>query len=75
VASPLGIGQAVARCEHFDRPGFVARAAFLVDSTRVVERRGGVAQRGEGVTQGGLVGFDLGDQVSAARGGLLESFF
>jgi hypothetical protein len=75
VASPLGVGQAVARCEHLDPAGLVAGTALLVDRAGTVERRGGVAQAGEGVMQAGLVGFDLGDQVSAARGGLREGFF
>jgi hypothetical protein len=75
VASPLGVGQAVARREHLDQAGLVAGTALLVESAAAIERRGGIAQRGDDVMQGGLIGFDLGDQVNAACSGLLESFF
>ena len=49
-------------------------AAPLV-GRRAIERRGGIAQRGDGVVQGGLVSFDLRDQMYAACRGLLERFF
>ena len=57
------------------RPGLVAGTALLVDGADAIERRGGVAQRGDDVMQGRLVGFDLGDQVNPACSGLLEGFF
>jgi len=75
VASPLGFGQAVAWREYLDQAGLVAGTALLVDGADAIERRGGVAQRGDDVMQGRLVGFDLGDQVNPACSGLLEGFF
>jgi hypothetical protein len=75
MASPLGVGQAVARREHLDQTGLVAATALLVGSAGAIERCSGVTQRGDGVMQCGLVGFDLGDQMNAAGSGLLEGFF
>jgi hypothetical protein len=40
-----------------------------------IERCCDIAQRGDGVMKGGLVGFDLSDQMNAGGGGLLECFF
>ena len=37
MASPLGVGQAVARREHLDQTGLVARTAVLVGSARAIE--------------------------------------
>ena len=75
MANPLGVGQAVARREYFDRADFVAAPTFLVGGSGAIDRRCGIAQRGDGVMQGGLVGFDLSDQMNAGGGGLLECFF
>jgi hypothetical protein len=75
MSSPLGIGQAVARREHLDQTGLVARTAVLVGSARAIEWGSGVAQRGDGVMKSGLVSFDLGDQMNAACSGLFEGFF
>jgi hypothetical protein len=49
--------------------------ALLVGSERAIERCGGFAQRRDGVMQDGLVCLDLGDQMNAACGGLIEGFF
>jgi len=43
VAIPLGVGQAVARSEYFDRAGFGAAPALLVGGLRAIDRCGGVA--------------------------------
>jgi hypothetical protein len=75
MATPLDVGQAVARREHLDQAGLVARTAVLVGSVRAIERLSGVAQRDDGAMESGLVGFDLGDQVNAACSGLFERFF
>src|SRR5947209_3589642 len=75
MAGPLGVGQAVARREHLDQAGLVARAAVLVDGARGIERRRGIAQRGDSVMQRGLVGLDLSDQMNAAGSSMLEGFF
>jgi hypothetical protein len=72
VAIPLGVGQAAARREYFDRAGFVAAPTLLVGGLGAIDRCCGIAQRGDGVMQGGLVGFDLSDQMNAGGGGLLE---
>jgi hypothetical protein len=72
VAIPLGVGQAVARREYFDRTGFVAAPTLLVGGLCAIERCCDIAQRGDGVMKGGLVGFDLSDQMNAGGGGLLE---
>ncbi len=74
-ASPFGVSQMIAKREHLDQAGFVAATALLVDAARTLEWCRGLAQRGEGVMQGGLVGLDLGDQRHAACGGLLEGFY
>ena len=55
--------------------GFVAGPALLVGGLGAIERCGGVAQRGDGVMQGGLVGFDLGDQMNAAWRRLARMLF
>ena len=75
VAIPLGVGQAVARREYFDPTGFVAAPTLLVGGLCAIERCCDIAQRGDGVMKGGLVGFDLSDQMNAGGGGLLECFF
>ncbi|HEV7693173.1 MAG TPA: hypothetical protein VGO52_20235 [Hyphomonadaceae bacterium] len=75
MASPLGVGQAVARREHLDQTGLVARTAVLVGGARAIEWGSGVAQRDDGVMKSGLVSFDLGDQMNAACSGLFEGFF
>lgn len=75
MTGPLGVGQAVAWREHLDQPQLIARMALFVGGVRAIERRGGIAQRGDGVVQGGLVSFDLRDQMYAACRGLLERFF
>ena len=75
MSSPLGVGQAVARREHLDQTGLVARTAVLVGRARAIEWGSGVAQRGDGVMKSGLVSFDLGDQMNAACSGLFEGFF
>jgi hypothetical protein len=48
---------------------------LFVGGLDAIERCCGVAQRGDGVMQGGLVRFDLSDQMNASGGGLLEGFF
>src|ERR1700733_14119946 len=48
---------------------------FLSAVGGAIEGCCGVAQCGDRVMQGGLVGFDLGDQMNAGGGGLLECFF
>ena len=48
---------------------------FLSAVSVAIERRGGLAQRRDGVMQDGLVCLDLGDQMNAACGSLLERFF
>ena len=49
VAIPLGVGQAAARRENFDRAGFVAAPTLLVGGLGAIDRCCGVAQRGDGV--------------------------
>ena len=61
--------------EFFDRAGFVAGATLLVGGLGAIDRRCGVARRGDGPMKGGLVGFDLGDQMNVGGGSLLECFF
>ena len=75
MAIPFGVSQAVTRPEHLDCAGFVAGPPRLVGGLDAIERCCGVAQSGDGVMQGGLVGFDLGDQMQAGCGRLLECFF
>jgi len=75
VVSPLGVGQAAARREDLDQTGLVTGVALLVGSERAIERCGGFAQRRDDVMQDGLVCLDLGDQMNAACGSLLEGFF
>jgi hypothetical protein len=75
VAIRFGVGQAVTRREYIDRTGFVATAPLLVGGLGAIDRCCGVAQRGDRVMQGGLVGFDLSDQMNAGAGRLLECFF
>jgi len=75
VAIPLGVGQAATRREYFDRAGFVAAPTLLVGGLGAIDRRCGVAQRGDGVMKGGLVGFDLRDQMNTGTSGLFECFF
>jgi hypothetical protein len=75
MASPLGVGQAVAWREHLDQTGLFARTAVLVGGARAIEWRSGVAQLGDGVMESGLVGFDLGDQMNVACSGSFERFF
>ena len=67
--------KAAARREYFDRAGFVAAPTLLVGGLGAIDRCCGIAQRGDGVMQGGLVGFDLSDQMNAGGSGLLECFF
>src|SRR5690349_3381533 len=57
------------------RTGFVAAPTLLVGGLCAIERCCDIAQRGDGVMKGGLVGFDLSDQMNAGGGGLLECFF
>ncbi len=49
---------------------------FVVDDTlsvfAYIERRDFVAQLGDSVMQGGLVGFDLSDQMDTTGSGMLE---
>ena len=75
MSSPFGIGEAVAWHEHFDEAGLVAAMALFIGTARTIERSLGVAERGDGMMQSGLVGLDLSDQVYAARGSLLVGFF
>ena len=75
MAIPLGVGQAATRREYFDSAGFIATPALLIGGLGAIDWCCGVAQRGDGVMQRGLVSFDLGDQMNAAGGGLLECFF
>jgi hypothetical protein len=75
MAVPLGVGQAVTRCEYLDRAGFIAGSTLLVGGLVSIERRDRVAQLGDGVMQGGLVGFDLSDQMNITGSGMLECFF
>ena len=75
MAVPLGVGQAVTRCEYLDRAGFIAGSTLLVGGLVSIERRDCVAQLGDGVMQGWLVGFDLSDQMNATGSGMLECFF
>ena len=75
VAVPLGVGQAVTRREYLDHAGFVAGSTPLVGGFDTIERFDCVAQFGDGVMQGRLVGFDLSDQVYTTGGGMLECFF
>ena len=75
MVSPLGVGQAVPRREDLDETGLVTRVALLVGNERAIERCGGFAQRRDRVMQDGLVCLDLGDQMSATCGSLLECFF
>ena len=75
MAVPLGVGQAVTRCEYLDRAGLIAGSTLLVGGLVSIERRDRVAQLGDGVMQGGLVGFDLSDQMNITGSGMLECFF
>ena len=75
MAIPLGVGQTATRREYFDRAGFVAAPTLLVGGLCAIERCCDIAQRGDGVMKGGLVGFDLSDQMNAGGSGLLECFF
>ena len=75
MAVPLGVGHAVSGREHLDRAGFVAGPALLVGGLDAIDRCCGIAQRGDGVMQSGLVRSDLSDQMNASGGGLLEGFF
>ena len=75
MAIPLGVGQAVTRREYFYCAGFVAAPTLLVGGLDAIDRCCGIAQRVDGVMQGGFVGFDLSDQMNAGGGGLLECFF
>jgi hypothetical protein len=52
-----------------------AAPTLLVGGLCAIERCCDIAQRGDGVMKGGLVGFDLSDQMNAGGGGLLECFF
>jgi hypothetical protein len=56
--------------EYLDRAGFVAAPTLLVGGLGAIDRCCGVAQRGDGVMEGGLVGFDLSDQLNAGGGRL-----
>ena len=75
MAVPLGAGQAITRREYLDHAGFVAGSTPLVGGLVYIELRDCVAQLGDSVMQGGLVGFDLSDQMDTTGGGMLECFF
>ena len=75
MAIPLGVGQAVTWREYLDNAGFVAGSPLLVGGLDAIERRGRIAQLGNGVMQGGLVIFDLSDQMNIIGSGMLECFF
>ena len=60
------------RAKYFDRAGFVAAPTLLVGGLGAISIARRVAQRGDGVMKGGMVGFDLGDQMNANGGSLLE---
>jgi hypothetical protein len=49
VAIPLGVGQAAARREYFDRAGFVAAPTLLVGGLDAINRCCSAAQRDDGV--------------------------
>ena len=53
VAIPLGVGQAAARREYFDRAGFVAAPTLLVGGLGAIDRCCGVAQRGDALCRAG----------------------
>ncbi len=75
MAVPLGVGQAVTRREYLDYAGFVAGSTLRVGGLVYIERRGCVAQLGDSVMQGRLVGFDLSDQMYTTGSSMLECFF
>jgi hypothetical protein len=75
MAVPLGAGQAVTRREYLDHAGFVAGSTPGVGGLVYIDRRDFVAQLGDSVMQGGLVGFDLSDQMDTTGSGMLECFF
>ncbi len=58
-----------------DHAGFVAGSTPLVGGLVYIERCDFVAQLGDSVMQGGLVGFDLSDQMDTTGSGMLECFF
>lgn len=75
MAVPLSVGQAVTRREYLDHAGFVAGSTPLVGGFDTIERCDCVAQLGDGVMQGGLVCFDLSDQMYTTGSGMFECFF
>ena len=75
MAIPLGVSQAVTRREYLDHAGFVAGSTLRVGRLVYIDRRGCVAQLGDSVMQGRLVGFDLSDQMYTTGSSMLECFF
>jgi hypothetical protein len=72
---PLGVGEAITWVEHLGDAAFEAGASAGVCHADPLRGGRAAAEVGDGQVKGGLVVLDLGDQMSAGAGGLLESFF
>jgi hypothetical protein len=75
VIGPFGVGQGGAGSKHLDHADFIAGSLLLIRCPGLIQRCRALAQFGNALVQGRLVGLDLGDDVSAGRGNLLECFF
>jgi hypothetical protein len=78
VIGPFGGGVQAgggAGIEDLDQADFVARSPLLIRGPDLIHRRRAPADLGNALVQGGLVGFDLGDEVGPDRGNLLKCFF
>ena len=75
VIGPFGVGQGGAGSKHLDHTDFIAGSPLLIRCPGLIQRCRALAQFGNALVQGRLIGLDLGDDVSAGCCNLLECFF
>ena len=73
-AVPVG-AEAAGDVERLDQPMLLAAMAVAVDSRGAVDGLLGGTDRFDGIAQGLLVGFDLGDQKASGIPGVFKGFF
>ena len=63
------------RIKHGNDSGFMAITIFLIDRSNIRKRQGRIASGLDLLTQGGLVVFELNDQMRVRRCRSFEGFF
>ena len=72
---PFRPDDGVRRIKHGNGSGFMAIALFLIDRSNIRKRQGRIAGGLDLLTQGGLVIFELNDQMRVSRCRSFEGFF